>query len=189
MLLVCFFWILLPGTLAYPFCVDPTEDPCTSCVGGYSLLQDVCLEKCPSGCPGSCGTCSFGNVFDVKFYENTDIQVKSKDYFDQTTDFTGSGVISRTDPSPTKERGYRFSEDSSFTSNQEFLPGLTNTLIYWIRATGNGRIATMAESYTHYKVDKIGGNWTLTIRYTNSSDGNYEREYLDIQGATVVGKR
>ena len=142
---------------------------------------------CPDGCTtgtSSCNSCSTGtsDVFDVKFYQNKDIQVKAIDGFEQTTDFTGSGVISRTDPSPTKERGYYFVDDSSFTSEQEFVPGLNNVLIYWVRPQEEGRIATMQDSVFHYKVEMANNrNWTATTMYTSTVDGSYKSRYLNIE--------
>ena len=182
-----FLLALFVAILAYPFCSDPDESPCTSCDPSYYLLEGVCLKACPTGCTESSFSCvcsgAPSDVFDVKFYENTDIQVKTINDFTQSTNLTGVELIHRTDPSPTGKRGYYFAKDSSYNSTQEFFPGLSNTLIHWVKPSKDGRIITMADSAVHYKVDRSGGNWTLfTTKYTSTIDGTYQTGNLSIQG-------
>ena len=188
-----FLWSIFQVSCAYPFCYDSTESPCTFCESNHKLLQGVCLEICPSGCTDNESSCSClsgtNDVFDVEFHQNTDIQVKSLNDFTENTDLTGVELIHRTDPSPTKQRGYYFEQGSSYKSTQEFFPGLTNALTYWVQPSHEGRVITMADSTVHYKVDRAGEYWILSTKYTKTSDGAYETDDLSIKAPNIHWKK
>jgi len=185
MFLACWFLSYLPLVLGGAFCSDAGACTVAGCDIGYRWLNGVCLKKCPYGCTDDGSSCSGcpADVFDLKFYDQTDPHLQSIDFnndgtedFVQTTGFSNIGFVSRTDPTPTKQRGYYFNKESSLESVSEFIPGLDNSLTFWvwIRDQGHGSFITMTDSLEHYWIEKLGwGGWRFRTKHTKISDGTY----------------
>ena len=130
-------------------CIDLRYNECYECDSSTFLIRFSCVFHCPTHCPVSGSTCSCDPgdrvVFDLKFFEVTDVSLTS------IGEFHTPGNIQFQDPSrkapvPASQRGFYFDSQSSLETDQNYIPGDSYTINLWAKINSGGNILEAASS-------------------------------------------
>ena len=149
-------------------CYGPSSTNCLSCVAGYYLLGDNCVQSCPQGFVVNLGNC----VASVNPYISLSFDVIQAEIVDSasgivftlgdTTNFYPGTSVSN--PIPTMQRGYYFTS-SYYLVSTVLTVSYNFTIILYIRPQATGGIFYGAG----FSLSYIGGGITLYFIDANNA--------------------
>lgn len=171
-------------------CDGPFEYSCKTCIDDLVLVNELCLENCPTGYYKRNGVCILSNELIVDFTFNTiyDIYVDKRHDVTFSTGFDESYYPDQlpSDPIPAKNRGLYFKSTSYMTSSNITMSP-TFTIVFWIRHQAGGVLIskgffsintlssimvsiTPSSAFTSPSLDY--DEWThLVVKVWNAKDG------------------
>ena len=181
--------LLLGVASSLPDCTSDSDGLCTSCDANFYLNDGVCTKNCPSHCTESGSTCDCSSsdktVFDLKFYDITNLQQASVENFFPKMPFDSDELQA---PSLTKERGFyfRYHSEMSCTSSCDYFYDLNHVLVFWTKVyLGNScdfikQKDDFVKARLHTGAMWSDADWHFETKLTKTSDGTFQTGQVQV---------